>query len=236
MAITVGIVGQTGEGKSTSTVMNPDGKCVYLPVKHKNKADEYLGMDPEKTIIINADKKSLPFPGEDRWIVNKNVFNIDDMKTIMPLLKRVGESGKIKNVIIDTANGVMIAKEMRDIKLHGYDKWKDLATEVYELVKYCNESLPPDVIVFIMFHAALYTDIDGNERKCILTNGRKLEKLKPETWFPLILYARYNETGYQFETIPFSSTAKTPMGMFDEQIIPNSLSLVESKIREYYKL
>jgi hypothetical protein len=174
MAIVIGIVGQTGQGKSTSIVINPDGKCSYLPPGHANHADVYDGLDPGTTVIINADKKTLPFPGSDKWVTGRNVFYRDDFTGIMEILKRVSQSKKIREVVIDTINNVMISKEMRDMKTPGYDKWKDLAMEIVEIINYCNESLPPNIIVYLMCHATLYTDIDGNESKCILSNGRIL--------------------------------------------------------------
>jgi hypothetical protein len=41
---------------------------------------------------------------------------------------------------------------------------------------------------------------------------------------------------FQFETKKNKSSAKTPIGMFTEFLIPNSLALVDSTIREYYKM
>ena len=52
MAITVGLFQMSGGGKTTSIVINPDGK--YDP-------DNYQGMNPESTVIFNSDKKRLPF-------------------------------------------------------------------------------------------------------------------------------------------------------------------------------
>ena len=68
MAVTVGILHQSGGGKTTSIVVNPDGKCLYLKEGHPNKATEYNAMNPETTIIINADMKNLPFPLDNKWI------------------------------------------------------------------------------------------------------------------------------------------------------------------------
>lgn len=53
MAITVGIFGESGDGKTTSIVVDKEGK--YNP-------QQYGGLDPKSTIIINADGKELSFP------------------------------------------------------------------------------------------------------------------------------------------------------------------------------
>ena len=47
MAKIVAILGSSGDGKTTSTIINPDGKF---------DLDNYQGMDPKQHIIINLDK------------------------------------------------------------------------------------------------------------------------------------------------------------------------------------
>ena len=79
MGITCGILGSTGDGKSTSIVINPDGKCIYLPDGDINKAEKYEGMNSETSVIIASDRKRLPFPSQD-W---KNVKYISGINEIM---------------------------------------------------------------------------------------------------------------------------------------------------------
>lgn len=242
MAITVGILQQSGGGKSTSIVINPDGK--YDP---KN----YKGMNPETTVIINCDKKRLPFPSKD-WIEGQNVFTTSNIDTILGkgidaktpndygLLQKIGAGTKIKAVIIDTINGIMVDKEMLESKKLTFDKWMDLAKEVYEIISVAN-TLREDLIIYFMGHVSLFTDVDGNESKCLVTNGRKLEKIRLESKLPIVLFGCVDkgingDNSYYFETQANRSTGKTPLGMFDDFKIPNSLKLVDNKIRDYYKI
>ena len=77
----VGIVGETGTGKSTS-------------IKHLN---------PEETYIINVAKKELPFKGSEKLYntEKKNYKEVDDANEISRLLKTISEKAThIKNVII----------------------------------------------------------------------------------------------------------------------------------------
>ena len=230
MAITVGIFNQSGGGKSTSIVINPDG--TYNP-------SEYKGMDPDTTVVINSDMKRLPFKSE-KWIEGTNVFTNSDINYIKDLLKRIGSGTKIKAVVIDTINGVMVDKEMLESKKLSFDKWADLAKDIYEIVSIAN-GLRDDLVIYFTGHVTLYTDVDGNESKCLITNGRKLEKIKLESKLPIVLFGivergSNGNNKYYFETQSNRSTAKSPLGMFDEFKIPNSLSLVDSKIREYYDI
>lgn len=230
MAITVGIFQMSGGGKSTSIVINPDG--TYNP-------EDYKGMNPDTTVIINSDKKRLPFKA-GTWVEKTNVFTTSDIDKIKQILTGVNTGSKIKSVIIDTINGVMVDKEMLESKKLTFDKWADLAKDIYELISIAN-GLRDDLIVYFMGHATLYTDIDGNESKCLITNGRKLEKIKLESKLPIVLFGSIERGAngankYWFETQSNRSTGKTPLGMFKEFKIPNSLNLVDSKIREYYNI
>jgi len=230
MAITAGIFQQSGGGKSTSIVINPDG--TYNPEK-------YEGMDPETTVVINSDKKRLPFRG-DGWKEGTNLFTTSNSEQIKTLLTKIGSGTKIKSVIVDTINGIMVDKEMLESRKLTFDKWADLAKDIYELISVCN-GLRDDLIVYFMGHVALFTDVDGNESKCLVTNGRKLEKIRLESKLPIVLFGQVErglngDNKYFFETQSNRSTGKTPMGMFSEFKIPNSLKLVDDTIRNYYSL
>jgi hypothetical protein len=249
MSITVGILQMSGGGKSTSIVVNPDGKCIYLPKSHPNYTDVYEGMNPETTVIINSDKKRLPFPSKD-WIKGTNLFEVSSITSILGsgieakvpkdfgLLQKIGSGTKIKAIVIDTINGIMVDKEMLESKKLTFDKWMDLAKDIYEIITVCN-GLRDDLVIYLMGHITLFTDVDGNESKCLVTNGKKLEKIKLESKLPIVLFGSMDrgsdgDNKYYFETQSNRSTAKTPMGMFEEFKIPNSLKLVDNKIREYY--
>ncbi len=74
----LGVVGETGTGKSTA-------------VKHLN---------PEETYIINVAKKELPFKGSQKLYntENKNYKEVDDPTDITRLLRTISEKAPhIKN-------------------------------------------------------------------------------------------------------------------------------------------
>lgn len=229
MAVTVGIFTMSGGGKSTSLVINPDG--TYNP-------SDYKGMDFDTTIYFNCDKKKIPFK-TDKLVKGLNYFETSDSEFILGTIKAVSEKGpKYKAIIIDTINGVMVDKEMLESKKLTFDKWADLAKDIYELISVSN-GLRDDLVIYLLGHVTLYTDVDGNESKCLITNGRKLEKIKLESKLPIVLFGGVErgsegKNKHYFETQANRSTAKTPIGMFEEFSIPNSLKLVDTKIREYY--
>lgn len=230
MAITVGVFVPSGGGKTTSIVINPDGS--YNPA-------DYQGMDPATTVIFNCDKKKLPFKSKS-WIEGTNVFTNSNSEFIMNTLAKINSGTKIKAVLIDTINGVMVDKEMLESKKLTFDKWADLAKDIYEIISYAN-TMRDDLVIYLMGHVTLYTDVDGNESKCLVTNGRKLEKIKLESKLPVVLFGKVDrglngDNKFYFETQANRSTAKSPIGMFADFQIPNSLKLVDDTIRAYYEI
>jgi len=229
MAVTVGVFTMSGGGKTTSLVINPDG--TYTP-------EDYKGMDLSTTIYFNCDKKKVPFKSE-KLVKGLNYFETSDSNLILSTIKAVSEKGpQYKAVIIDTINGVMVDKEMLESKKLTFDKWMDLAKDIYELISVAN-GLRDDLVIYLLGHVTLYTDVDGNESKCLVTNGRKLEKIKLESKLPIVLFGGVDrgsegKNKHYFETQSNRSTAKSPIGMFEEFSIPNSLKLVDDKIRTYY--
>ena len=136
---------------------------------------------------------------------------------------------QIKFLVIDTLNGCMVADEMRRSKEKAYDKWVDLAQSVYNIVDYSNK-MRDDLTVILIGHTQ--TSDDGFT--CMLTNGRKLNKICLESKMTTVLLSRINENGeYVFETRAKNSTAKTPRGAFDVDEIPNDITIVIDALKDF---
>ena len=136
---------------------------------------------------------------------------------------------QIKFLVIDTLNGCMVVDEMRRAKEKTYDKWMDLAQSVYGIVDYSNK-MRDDLTVILIGHTQ--TSDDGFT--CMLTNGRKLNKICLESKMTTVLLSRINENGeYVFETRAKNSTAKTPRGAFDNDEIPNDITLVIDALKDF---
>ena len=231
MSVLVAILGSSGDGKSTSTIIGPDGK--YDP---KN----YQGMNPDSHFIMNLDGKALPFPA-GMWSKEKhNYCEPKDFAEIKKWLDYCSKQENIKSISIDTINIYLSMKEFNDRKKMTFDQWKDYANDVIELNSMCN-SLRSDQIVYIMGHTMLQTQPDGSEKTVFSVSGKKLTKTQPEGFYPIVFMTRvdYGDEGdnrYYFQTKANHSSAKTPIGMFDKFEIPNSLKLVDDTIRKYYAI
>lgn len=113
--------------------------------------------------------------------------------------------------------------------------------DVIELNNMCNTILRDDQITYVMGHTMLQDQPDGSQKTVFSIIGKKLTKVQPEGFYPIILMTRveYGDKGendYFFQTKANHSSAKTPLGMFKDFEIPNSLALVDKTIREYYKM
>lgn len=232
MAKIVAILGSSGDGKTTSTIINPDGTF---------DLENYQGMDPKSHFILNLDRKTLPFPA-GMWSTDKqNYYEPKDFKEIKKMLEWCAKQNNIKSVSIDTVNIYLAMKEFNDRKKMTFDQWKDVANDVIELNMLCNSTLREDQIVYIMGHTMLQTQADGSEKTVFSVIGKKLTKTQPEGFYSIVLMTRveYGDNGeneYYFQTKANHSSAKTPLGMFDKFEIPNSLKLVDNAVRKHYKM
>ena len=208
-------VGESGSGKTTSL----------------------RTLDPKTTLITDCDKKGLSWKGwkEQYNKENKNYIVTDSPAMALKVLKTVNEDPNykhIKVIVFDTINGLMVADEMRRMAEKGYDKWMDLAASIYGLIDYAltvREDLTP---IFIA-HSQTDHDDNGYMFTRIKTSGRKLDKITLESKFGTVLFAKVIDGKYVFETKADHSTAKSPMGAFDEKYIPNDAQAVLDALAEF---
>jgi ABC-type dipeptide/oligopeptide/nickel transport system ATPase component len=134
----VGIVGQTGTGKSTA-------------VKH---------LDPKETYIINVAKKELPFKGSEKLYnaENKNYKEVDDANEISRLLKTVSEKAPhIKNIVIEDSNYIMGFTMVAKATETGFTKFSLMAKDMVDLFRTARQ-LRDDITVFYLTHPETIED------------------------------------------------------------------------------
>lgn len=213
MATVIGVVGESGHGKTTS--------AMYL--------------DPKKTVYIDADKKGLNWKGWKKHYneKSKNYYKESHPAKVWSFLKAISaRRPEVNTVVVDTVNGIMLDDEFRRMAEKGYDKWQDLAASVYCMIRDSHE-LRDDLIIVYMFHSETVTEDDGYRLSRILTGGKKLAKIKLESKLTTVLFSKKSGEEYVFETQANKSTAKSPKDLFPDLEIPNNLKLVTDAIREY---
>ena len=170
----------------------------------------------------------MPFKNE------LNVFKSDNYKEIEAVLKRA----TAKSIIIDDAQYLMAFEYMHRAKEKGFEKFTDIGSNFFNLTQTAL-SLPDDKIVYFLSH--IERTKDGSE-KCKTIGNMLDEKITLEGLFTIVLKTVVtldgsNQRQFCFATINNGSdTVKTPMGMFENALIPNDLKAVDTVIREYYGL
>lgn len=230
MSKTVAIMGISGSGKSSSI----------------------RTLDPETTFYIDADGKGLTWKGwkeqynkekgnyfktnypqmVERWLYWLNGQQRADNGEITEAKNKNGL--KFKVVIIDTLNALMIAEEQRQMKNKGYDKWADLAANIWNILELAL-TLRDDLTVVFTAHTETVSDDNGIVETHIATSGRKLRKMVPESKINTVLLAEINDNGeHVFVTKRQNTTAKEGfMDAFDSDEMPNDLKAVIEKLEEF---
>ena len=215
MAKVIGIMGESGSGKTTSM----------------------RKLDPATTFYIDCDKKGLSWKG---WKLQyqfekHNYMATDQIGTVSAILDKINKQESMKHikvVVIDTLNGLMVADEVRRMKEKSYDKWVDLAQCVWELLDSLY-TLRDDLTIIVVCHSQTQKEDDGYTFTRIKTSGKKLDKLNVESKLTTVLYAVAKDDNYVFITHAHNSTAKTPLGAFEEDEIPNDIVNVLKALEEY---
>ena len=215
MSKVICIMGESGSGKTTSM----------------------RNLDPKTTFYIDCDKKGLSWKGW-KGAYNKeaqNYLRTDFPSVALSALQKINDTEKYKHiqvVVVDTINGLMVADEMRRTKEKGYDKWQDLAQSIYDLVDYAL-TMRDDVAIIFTAHTQTDHDENGYMFTRIKTSGRKLDKITLESKFATVLLAKGVDGRYVFETQAKFSTAKSPMGAFEDFEIENDIVKALDALKDY---
>ena len=218
MASVLGVMGESGSGKTTAM----------------------RNLPADKTFYIDCDKKGLNWKGWRKQYNTdmKNYVCSDSFTIASRCLDRVNTEDQfkhIKYVVIDTINGLMVAEEMRILAMQSGDKrsaWSDLAQNGWALINKALE-LREDLTVIILCHSETISDDNGIIRTRIKTNGRKLEKLVLESKMTTVVWAVRKEGKYRFILSADNSTAKVPLGAFQEDECDNDIMIVLKALEDY---
>ena len=208
------IMGESGSGKTTSM----------------------RTLDPAITYYIDSDGKGLAWKGwRSQYSVEKRNYVVSrDIPSIRDLIVNISQKKpETKIIVIDTLNTCMVDKEVKGMKENGYGKWIDLTQFVWDCIETAGQQRDDLTVIFVM-HSETIRDDFGYTFTRIKTNGRKLEKIVPESLFGTVLLAKKTDDGrYVFETQAKNSTAKSPMGAFDSFEIDNDMGAVIKALEEY---
>lgn len=217
------------------------GKIVYVIGKSgTGKSTAIRNLDPDSTFIINVCNKDLPFRGSaSKYQVKSdthkgNLYVTSDHNKIIKTIEGIGNTrADIKTLIIDDFNYILTHDVFANIMIKGYDKWSLLAKAINDILETI-QKVRNDLYVFIMWHTEL--DVDGSTK--IKTMGKMIDnQLTPEGMSGIVLHTQIRDKKYKFMTnTDGHHLAKSPMGMFEDELIDNDLQFVIEKMNEYYNI
>lgn len=223
----IAIVGKSGTGKSTSY-----GNFPEYGIK---------GLVPKETVIINITGKYLAIKGWKSLYKGKiseggNYLETSDPNVIEQAIKYISSSREdIKNIVIDDAQYIMAFEFMRRAKEPGYNKFTDIGVNMSKVIE-AARTVREDLKVFFLWHPEFDRDF-GYKMKTV---GKMVDDyLTLEGLFTVVLYSTVtmgadNKPHYNFVTNNDGIyPAKSPIGMFNDLLIPNDLGLVSELIDKY---
>lgn len=185
------------------------------------KSTSLRNFSPEEVSIINVSGKPLPFRKKlPTWCT-------DSYTEIVQVLPKI----KAPSIVIDDATYLMTNEFMRNARVTGYQKFTDMALNFNSLIE-ITRTLPDDKIVYFIGHS----DQADDGREHFKTIGKMLDNyVTVEGKFTIVLKTVVKDGEYYFSTQNNGQdTVKTPMEMFDQELIPNDLHMVDETIRNYY--
>lgn len=199
-------------------------KTLILGYSGTGKSASLRNFDPDEILIINCANKPLPF---------KNKFEIRDVNGNANDIIEIMNNAKEQVIVIDDCQYIMSFEYMRRIHENGWEKWNDIQSAFYDVIRECDD-LPDYKTVYFLSH--IETDANGREK--IKTMGKMLdEKICIEGLFTTVLKTSVADDKYYFLTQNSGKdTIKSPIGMFESYAIENDLKYVDDKIRNFYGL
>jgi hypothetical protein len=207
------ILGKSGAGKTTSL----------------------RNMDPAKTLLIQVVPKPLPFASKAWKVFDRekcptgNIFVTDIADNIVKLAQKTSR----KVIVVDDFQYVLSNELMRRSDERGFDKFTDIAKHGWEVFTALS-SLPDDVRVYLLSHSQ--EDDSGTVK--MKTIGKMLdEKIVLEGLVSIVLRAIVTDGRNEFSTRNNGAdTVKAPIGLFEDERIPNDLAEVDARICEFYDI
>ena len=215
MSIPVIIMGESGTGKTTSIrtfgeneveVVNVMGKIMpfFQPKVHQVNVPQ-IAKDHNNALKVDIVRS---------WLMKHHEF---------------------KAVVVDDAGYLITEMFMRwtvgDEKMSDhYGVYKEIANRMWQLFQRVIEDGDADRIIYFVFHE----ETDNYGKVDLLTVGKLLnEKIKIRGLVTMTLQSAKEGDRYVFHTNN-GNPAKSPMGLFEDEVIDNDLKYVDSRVREAY--
>lgn len=220
----------------------PATQILILGPPGSGKSTGWEKMNPPTTCIVTPNAKPLPWENSTKqYIVGKNRIQTNLLTELPLVLRTINEKKPEVNAILNedfthfmnarTLDSAFIAKKAGG---EAFSKWGEFAVDVFRCIDGA-EKFRDDLT--IVYHGHTETNEDG--KIGMLTSGKLLEReIKLSSYFTYVLQSVVKlvdgKPQYYYQTNDDGvREAKTPKGCFKELFIPNDISMVIKRIREY---
>lgn len=187
------------------------------------KSTSFRNFTNDEVAIINVSGKPMPFRSDLKTLSSNDYLTIADW---LPKIKQ-------PSIIIDDSTYLMVDQFMANVQIKGYDKFSFMAQNFTNLIEQAR-MLPEYKIVYFIGHSEQMDD--GREH--FKTIGRMIDNyVTLEGKFTTVLKSVVKDGQYYFQTHNSGNdTVKSPLGMFESDLIENDLKMVDDVMREYWNI
>lgn len=210
---------------------------VVVGVSGQGKSTAIRTLNPKTTVVLNTEDKPLPF----REYRQFDVRYTPNTKTLFKHLDDLIEKKEVETVVFDSfTSWVEDLEEESEIATKGntnkHEKWN-----VYRkyIRKFFKKAKKLHKKLIIIGHPQITENPDGDSVKSLAVSGQWKGRVEKEAI--IVLYAvsvkeKNQAPEYYFQTqSDGTTTGKSPLGMFEDFLIPNDYKLVVDAVNEYYK-
>lgn len=185
------------------------------------KSSSLRNLKKEEAGVVLCSGKELPFQNDLKTIVPKGYIDV----------LYVVENSEAPIIVIDDINYLMSFEEMARANEIGYTKFTQMASNMFDIFKKIIDK-ESDQIFYLFAHQD--ESEDGQLR--VKTTGKMLsEKVVLEGLTNIVITTEVQDGEFLFRVKTDGKGVKSPMGMFENDTIPNDIKLVDQAIRKFYE-
>ena len=187
-------------------------------------------MDPENTIIINTERKKLPFPEAEKF----RVAYVQNLSQFLGALEKVKGDCKEQVLVIDSMSSLleMIDTHARERFGKSFDRWDEYASQAFKCIQMAKNS--GKIVIFTCLEEIV--EDAGSLIKRAKIEGKKLKGVEKEFLIVLwtVVRSEDEKMHYHFQTnTDGQNTAKSPIDMLD-YMMDNDVNQVIERALAYY--
>lgn len=210
----------------------------------------HIGLNPKETYIVSVTSKPLTFPRSRELykvarkgeVASGNRYITNSPEEIAIIIEQLLAS-PYKNIVVDDFNYLMQDYYMDNALKTGWDCPKKIGYFMGKIFSAIEKYGDSDKNIIVLAHGEEVPQQDGRVYLKMKTTGKMVDEYTtPEGKFDVTLVGRSRFDSVAKKVVKefitnedeFTSSAKSPYGMFNDLYIPNDLGVVVKAVAEYY--